>query len=112
MPSPMQCEVCSPPSRGMCSPPSRGELPAPVTESSDGPCALPLIMLEGWCSPTLKSPAGRPCSVLELAGFQEAEPVNIFDPYLEDKQWDQETMVLSTIAGQLEDPLICFSNQL
>ena len=94
----MQCEMCSPPSRGMCSPPLRGELTGPV----DGPCSLPL-MLEGWCSPTLKSPAGRPCSVLQLAGFQEAEPVDIFDPYLEDKLWDQEAMVLSTIAGQLQD---------
>ena len=66
----------------------------------DDPSAL---LIEGWCSPSLKSPAGRPCSVMRLASFQSAAPVNIFDPFLEEEQWDKEAMVLSTIAGQLED---------
>ena len=29
--------------------------------------------------------------------------MDIIDPYLEDKEWDMEAMVLATIAGQLED---------
>jgi hypothetical protein len=66
----------------------------------DDPSAL---LIEGWCSPSLKSPAGRPCSVMRLASFQSAAPVNIFDPFLEEEQWDKEAMVLSTIAGQMED---------
>jgi hypothetical protein len=40
---------------------------------------------------------------MRLASFQSAAPVNIFDPFLEEEQWDKEAMVLSTIAGQLED---------
>ena len=62
-----------------------------------------LLLMEAWCSPTLKSPAGRSYSVLELAGMQSAAPVDICDPYLEEEKWDKEAMVLSTIAWQLED---------
>ena len=40
---------------------------------------------------------------MQLEEQQAAGPVDIGDPYLEDKQWDMEAMVLSTIAGQLED---------
>ena len=61
------------------------------------------LIVESWCSPTLVSPAGRPCSVMQLEQQQAAGPVAIGDPYLEDEQWDMEAMVLSTIAGQLED---------
>ena len=64
------------------------------------------LMLEGWCSPTLRSPAGRPYSVLELtnqhakrSASRHLRPLQ----YLEEEQWDKEAMVLSTIAGQLED---------
>ena len=86
------CEICSPPSRPL---PVDGH-PEPI----DDPGAL---VVEAWCSPTLVSPAGRPCSVLELAEHQAAAPANIADPYLDDDQWDKEAMVLCTIAGQLED---------
>lgn len=91
-PASRTCEICSPPSR-----PLRvdGHL-----EPVDDPSAL---VVEAWCSPTLVSPAGRPCSVLELAEHQAAVPANIADPYLNDDQWDKEAMVLCTIAGQLED---------
>jgi hypothetical protein len=41
--------------------------------------------------------------VMQLAEQQAAGPVNVYNPYLEDEQWDMEAMVLSTIAGQLED---------
>ena len=68
--------------------------------ASEDPAAL---MIEAWCAPTLVSPAGRPCSVIQLAMRQAAGPVDIGDPYLEDEQWDMEAMVLATIAGQLED---------
>ena len=61
------------------------------------------LIIEAWCTPTLVSPAGRPCSVLQLEERQAAGPVDIGDPYLEDEQWDMEAMVLATIAGQLED---------
>ena len=61
------------------------------------------LIVESWCSPTLVSPAGRPCSVMQLEAKQAAGPVDIADPYLEEEQWDMEAMVLSTIAGQLED---------
>ena len=61
------------------------------------------LMVEAWCSPTLVSPAGRPCSVMQLEEQQAAGPADINNPYLEDTQWDMEAMVLSTIAGQLED---------
>ena len=44
-----------------------------------------------------------PCSVMQLKQKQAAGPVDIGDPHLEDEQWDMEAMVLSTIAGQLED---------
>ena len=40
---------------------------------------------------------------MQLEAVQAAAPVDIGDPYLEDEQWDMEAMVLSTIAGQLED---------
>ena len=102
-PSLTMCNICSPPSRGICSPPSRGDLPATETECSESMDDPSALLIEGWCSPSLKSPAGRPCSVMRLASFQSAAPVNIFDPFLEEEQWDKEAMVLSTIAGQLED---------
>ena len=68
--------------------------------ATDDPVGL---MVESWCSPTLVSPAGRPCSVLQLEQHQAAGPVDIGNAFLEDKQWDMEAMVISTIAGQLED---------
>ena len=40
---------------------------------------------------------------MQLEAKQAAGPVDIADPYLEEEQWDMEAMVLSTIAGQLED---------
>lgn len=40
---------------------------------------------------------------MQLDGKQAAGPIDLRDPYLEDEQWDMEAMVLSTIAGQLED---------
>jgi hypothetical protein len=68
--------------------------------ATDDPLAL---VVESWCSPTLVSPAGRPCSVIQLEERQTAGPVDLGDAYLDDEQWDMEAMVLSTIAGQLED---------
>ena len=89
---------------GLCSPPAREiSLRSPLdgrANALEDPIAL---IVEAWCSPTLVSPAGRPCSVMQLEEIQAAGPVEIGDPYLEDKQWDMEAMVLSTIAGQLED---------
>ena len=41
--------------------------------------------------------------MMQLAQRQAAGPVDISNPYLEDQQWDMEAMVLSTIAGKLED---------
>ena len=52
--------------------------------ASEDPDAL---IIEAWCTPTLVSPAGRPCSVLQLEERQAAGPVDIGDPYLEDEQW-------------------------
>ena len=40
---------------------------------------------------------------MQLQQHQASEPVRLGDAFLEDKQWDMEAMVLSTIAGQLED---------
>ena len=89
---------------GLCSPPAREiSLRSPLdgrANALEDPIAL---IVEAWCSPTLVSPAGHPCSVMQLEEIQAAGPVEIGDPYLEDKQWDMEAMVLSTIAGQLED---------
>ena len=68
--------------------------------AAEDPLAL---IVESWCSPTLVSPAGRSCSVMQLAEQHAAGPVDVRDPYLEDEQWDMEAMVRSTIAGQLED---------
>ena len=93
------CVLCSPPAR----PAGDGfDLRSPLDGrvAAEDPIAL---IVESWCSPTLVSPAGRPCSVMQLEQQQAAGPVNIGDPYVEDKQWDMEVMVLSTIAGQLED---------
>ena len=60
--------------------------------AAEDPIAL---IVESWCSPTLVSPAGRPCSVMQLGQQQAAGPVEleIGDPYLEDEQWDMEAMV-------------------
>ena len=41
--------------------------------------------------------------MMQLEAKQAAGPVDIGDPFLEDEQWDMEAMVLSTIAGQVED---------
>ena len=41
--------------------------------------------------------------MLQLEQHQAAGPVDIGNAFLEDKQWDMEAMVISTIAGQLED---------
>ena len=90
------CGLCSPPARASS---LRSPLDDRVTAVED-PIAL---VVEAWCSPTLVSPAGRPCSVKQLEEKQAAGPVDLRDPYLEDDQWDMEAMVLSTIAGQLED---------
>ena len=62
--------------------------------ASEDPAAL---IIEAWCAPTLVSPAGRPCSVLQLAMRQAAGPVDIGDPYLEDEQWDMEA-ICDTLA--------------
>jgi hypothetical protein len=40
---------------------------------------------------------------MQLEEQQAAGPADINNPYLEDTQWDMEALVLSTIAGQLED---------
>ena len=88
---------------GLCSPPARGGLRSPLdgcVKAIEDPIAL---IVESWCSPTLVSPAGRPCSVMQLEQKQSAGPVDIGDPFLDDAQWDMEAMVLSTIAGKLED---------
>ena len=69
-------------------------------KATDDPIGL---IVEAWCSPTLVSPAGRQCSVQQLEHHQAAGPVNISDAFLEEKQWDMEAMVLSTIAGQIEN---------
>ena len=68
--------------------------------ATDDPVGL---IVEAWCSPTLVSPAGRQCSVMQLKQHRAAGPVNISDSFLEEKQWDMEAMVLSTIAGKIED---------
>ena len=68
--------------------------------ATDDPVGL---IVEAWCSPTLVSPAGRQCSVMQLQQHRAAGPVNISDSFLEEKQWDMEAMVLSTIAGKIED---------
>ena len=69
-------------------------------KATDDPVGL---MVEAWCSPTLVSPAWRQVSVLQLEHHHAAGPVNITDAFLEEKAWDMEAMVLSTIAGQIED---------
>ena len=90
------CPLCSPPARGgVPSSPFDGDVPA-----VEDPVAL---IVENWCSPTLKSPEGRWCSPMQLQQHQASEPVRLGDAFLEDKQWDMEAMVLATIAGQLED---------
>ena len=94
-PASSPCVLCSPPAREEC-------LRSPLDGSrnvTEDPVAL---IVESWCSPTLVSPAGRPCSVMQLEAKQAAGPVDIADPYLEEEQWDMEAMVLSTIAGQLD----------
>ena len=95
-PAASPCELCSPPARGEG---VRSPLGGDV-RATDDPVGL---LVETWCSPTLVSPAGRQCSVMQLEHHQAAGPVSISDAFLEEKQWDMEAMVLSTIAGQLED---------
>ena len=88
---------------GLCSPPARESVRSPmdvVVAATEDPVAL---VVETWCSPTLVSPAGRECSVMQLQQQQAAGPLDISNPFLEDEQWDMEAMVLSTIAGQIED---------
>ena len=78
------CVLCSPPAR----PAGDGlDLRSPLDGrvAAEDPIAL---IVESWCSPTLVSPAGRPCSVMQLGQQQAAGPVEIIDPYLEDEQWD------------------------
>ena len=94
-PAASPCSLCSPPWRDSPRSPLDGDV-----EAIEDPTAL---IVESWCSPTLVSPAGRPCSVMQLEEQQAAGPVDICNPYLEDEQWDMEAMVLSTIAGKLED---------
>ena len=91
-PAESPCDLCSPPARddGVRSP-FDGHVKA-----IEDPVAL---ILETWCSPTLVSPAGRRCSVMQLEEHQAAGPVDIGNAFLEDEQWDMEAMVLSTIAG-------------
>ena len=87
----------------LCSPPARDEgvrSPLADVRATDDPVGL---TVEAWCSPTLVSPAGRQCSVMQLEQHQAAGPVNISDSFLEEKQWDMEAMVLSTIARKIED---------
>ena len=88
----------------LCSPLARDEgVRSPLgghVRATDDPVGL---IVEAWCSPTLVSPAGRQCSVMQLQQHQAAGPVNISDSFLEEKQWDMEAMVLSTIAGKIED---------
>ena len=89
---------------GLCSPPARASsLRSPLDDrviAVEDPIAL---VVEAWCSPTLVSPEGRPCSVKQLEEKQAAGPIELGDPFLEEGEWDMEAMVLSTIAGQLED---------
>ena len=89
------CVLCSPPAREIVSSPFDSQV-----KTCDDPVAL---MVETWCYPTLVSPAGRQCSVMQLQQHQGAGPVDIGNPFLEDEQWDMEAMALCTIAGQLED---------
>ena len=89
-PADSPCEICSPPWRGEG---VRSPLGGHV-KATDDPVGL---MVEAWCSPTLVSPAWRQVSVLQLEHHQAAGPVNISDAFLEEKQWDMEAMVLSTI---------------
>ena len=89
------CILCTPPARDVVSPPY-----ALGRETVEDPRAL---IVESWCSPTLVSPAWRPVSVMQLAKQQAAEPSDISNPFLDDKEWDMEALVLETIAGQLED---------
>ena len=99
-PAASPCVLCSPPA--LKSPPARDEgVRSPLgghVKATDDPVGL---MVEAWCSPTLVSPAGRQCSVMQLEHHQAAGPVNISDAFLQEKQWDMEAMVLSTIAGQI-----------
>ena len=88
-PASSPCALCSPPARQVS---LRSPLDGRMCASED-PAAL---MIEAWCAPTLVSPAGRPCSVIQLAMRQAAGPVDIGDPYLEDEQWDMEAMVLAS----------------
>jgi hypothetical protein len=95
-PASSPCALCSPP-------PRESSLRSPLDDrvvAVEDPIAL---VVEAWCSPTLVSPAGRPCSVKQLEEKQAAGPIELGNPFLEDEQWDMEAMVLSTIAGQLED---------
>ena len=79
------CVLCSPPARpagdGLD---VRSPLDGRVAAVED-PVAL---IVESWCSPTLVSPAGRPCSVMQLEQHQAAGPVDICDAFLEDEKWD------------------------
>ena len=98
-PASSPCIICSPPWRPAPESSLRSPLDGHVNATDD----LLALVVESWCSPTLVSPAGRPCSVIQLEERQAAGPVDLGDAYLEDEQWDMEAMVLSTIAGQLED---------
>ena len=95
---------------GLCSPPARDEgVRSPFgghVKATEDPVGL---MVETWCSPTLVSPAGRQCSVMQLEHHQAAGPVVISDAFLEEKQWDMEAMVLSTIVGQIKTNLCTYS---
>ena len=78
------CALCSPPMR----PPMCDGLRSPMdgrVKAVDDPIGL---IVESWCSPTLVSPAGRPCSVMRLEQTQSTGPVDLADPFLEEQQWD------------------------
>ena len=72
-PAASPCVLCSP--LALSSPPARDEgVRSPLgghVKATDDPVGL---MVEAWCSPTLVSPAGRQCSVMQLEHHQAAGP--------------------------------------
>ena len=91
-PAASPCVLCSPPARdeGVRSP-LRGHVKA-----TDDPVGL---MVEAWCSPTLVSPAGRECSVMQLQQHQAAGPVNITDAFLEEKHYQVPVSLASGLSN-------------
>ena len=78
-----------PPSR-LCSPLAAAEGPA-------------VAVVNAWCSPLLTSPAGRSLTMIELSALQSSPRVDISDPFVKEKEFDEEAMVLASIARQTEE---------